>query len=73
MVHQTVGRQLQVLQLTHLRHWTQLLNVVVAEPQRGQRGGGVDGGDIGQQVVGEAQAAQQGQALQAGAFCCPVV
>ena len=97
MVHQTVGRQLQVLQLPHLRHWPQLtnetsvvimsslsssssyhdnvikvttlylLNVVIAEPQGGQRGRGVDGGHVGQHVVREAQAAQQGQALQASA------
>ena len=84
MMHQTVSRQLQVLQLPHLRHWTQLssnkcgdnvirvtasylLNVVIAEPQGGQRGRGVDGGHVGQHVVREAQAAQQGQALQAGA------
>ena len=85
MMHQTVGRQLQMLQLTHLRHWPQLpsnkcgdnvirvtalylLNVVIAEPQDGQRGRGVDGGHVGQHVVREAQAAQQGQALQAGAL-----
>ena len=44
-----------------------LLNVVVAEPQRVQRGGGVDGGDVGQHVVRKTEAVQQGQALQAGA------
>ena len=64
MVHETVGRQVQVLNVDHVGEGEELLNLVVGEAEVGEQGLVMEEGEVGQIVVRQVQMSQVSQLLQ---------
>ena len=64
MVHQTVAREVQVVQVGEVGQGEDLLYVVVGQDQVDQGGGVLGDGDVGQSVVGQVQMTQVHQFVQ---------
>ena len=64
MMHETVGRQVQVLNVDHVGEGEELLNLVVCEAEVGERGLVMEEGEVGQTVVRQVHMSQVCQLLQ---------
>ena len=64
MMHETVGRQVQVLNVDHVGEGEELLNLVVGEAEVGEQGLVVEERQVGQTVVRQVQMSQVSQLLQ---------
>ena len=64
MMHETVCRQVQVLNVDHVGEGEELLNLVVGEAEVGEQGLVVEEREVGQIVVRQVQMSQVSQLLQ---------
>ena len=64
MMHETVGRQVQVLNVDHVGEGEELLYLVVCEAEVGERGLVVEEGEVGKTVIRQVQMSQVSQLLQ---------